>query len=48
MMTVVVAMIGRCVALRPEWEKGHYRLGAVCEQAGEWEEVRSLALWLRW
>jgi tetratricopeptide (TPR) repeat protein len=29
----------QCLTLRPDWEKAHYRLGAVCEQEGNLDEV---------
>lgn len=29
----------QCLSLRPDWEKAHYRLGAVWEQEGNLDEV---------
>lgn len=37
-----------CRDLRPDWEKAHYRLGAVWEAEGDWEKVRSDRLHRWW
>lgn len=29
----------KCIHLRPEWEKAHFRLGSVCVEEGNWEEA---------
>jgi tetratricopeptide (TPR) repeat protein len=29
----------KCINLRREWEKAHFRLGSVCVEEGNWEEV---------
>ncbi len=34
----------KCVALKPDWEKGHFRRAAVLEELGKMQEVgRTLA-----
>lgn len=32
----------KCTELKPEWDKGHFRLGAAQEELGEYDKVRGI------